>query len=132
MTYRLMCDGVDVDVDGHVLHLASFKLDDAQIDAAVESFRAMLKAEAEKPAPEPPPDYAGLYEKVTVELAVVKAEQVSAAADLKKYEASMDAIMTIDPKATKEDILKALEAATALSADVKPAPIEAEPIEKVG
>jgi hypothetical protein len=125
-------DGIDVDVDGRILHISNAKASEADVEAAVASFRAMLKAEAEKPAPEPPPDYASLYEKVTGELAVVKAEQVTAAAELKKYEASMDAIMTIDPKATKEDILKALEAATAMTADVKPAPIEAEPIEKVG
>jgi hypothetical protein len=118
-TYRHTCDGIDVDVDGHVLHLSAHKADEKQIAAAVESFRAMLKAEAAKPAPEPPPDYAGLYAQVTSELAVAKAEQIVVAAAIKKYEAMKEAIVAIDPKAAKEDILKALEAATAMTADVK-------------
>ena len=75
MNYRHMVDGIDCEVDGRVLHLSNPKLDDKQITQAVESFRAMLKAEAAKPAPEPEPDYRVKYEAVAAENAALVKER---------------------------------------------------------
>lgn len=108
--YRIMCDGIDVDVDGHVLHLSNPKLDEKQIAQAVESFRAMLAEQAKQPPPEPPPDYALKY--------------AEAAASLKKLAEMRTSLAAIDTgKATKAQIVTALSAALSLTADVKADPV---------
>lgn len=41
-TYRHVCDGIDVEVAGHVLHIASGAASEAQIADAAAAFRAAI------------------------------------------------------------------------------------------